>query len=377
MNFDLREAIDNLEQSSVFELANQARPPADYLFNAILPSIPMDTYDVSNSTMTIRTTMAGLSGMDSNYAPGGATEESEMSGNTGKITVNSEIPEKSLRQLQNLLLRLTAQGVSTVTAIQETGLNFVNKVIVQAIMDREEWLKGQALFTGAIDWTFNGKRLLADYGIPDGNFLTPRTGNDKYGGSTSKFWTDYYAAQDILGWKVMACVMHPTTLRAIMANDDNLGLEFIAADPSTNQFTFRRIVSRAGNSVLSSDPRNIITIIAYNKEGEIWDTANPGKTVKVPFCPVGGVLWIGERIDAASNVFVVGEGGTDMPELESPVLMGYGHVGPTVEGGGIPGRWSRLRVPEGRPWTLSADGVSNFLPVIQAADRIVIGTTEI
>ncbi len=377
MDFDLREAIDNLEQSTIFELANQARPPADYLFNAILPSINMDTYDVSNSTMTIRTTMAGLSGMDSKYAPGGASEVSEMNGKTGKITVTSDLPEQFLRQLQNLLLRLTAQTQSTDMAIQQTGINFVNKVIVQAILDREEWLKGQALFTGALDWTFNGKSLTADYGFPTDNFLTARTGNDKYGGSTSKWWTDYYSAQEILGWKVSACVMHPTTLKAIMANAEVNQLQFVSADPATNQFMFQRIVSRGGNSVLSADPRDMITIIAYNKEGEIMDLTNPGHTVKVPFCPIGAVMWIGERIDSSVNVFVVGDGSTPDPMIESPVLMGYGHVAPTTEGGGLPGRWSRLYVPQDKPWSLSADGVSNFIPVIQAPERIVIGTTDI
>jgi hypothetical protein len=375
MDFDLRQAIENLEQSTVFELANAARPPADYLFNAILPSINMDTYDVANSTMTIRTTMAGLSGMDSKYAPGGAAEISEMSGKTGKITVTSDLPEQFLRQLQNLLLRLTAAAQSTDNAIQQTGLNFVNKVIVQSILDREEWLKGQALFTGALDWTFNGKNLKADYGIPAANFLTARTGNDAYGGSTSKWWVDYYAAQEILGWKVTACIMHPTTLKAIMANSEVNQLQFVSADPATNTFVFQRLVTRGGNTVLSADPRDFITIIAYNKEGEIWDLDNPGQTVKVPFCPVGGVLWLGERIDAASNVFIVGEGGTPPPELESPVLLGYGHVAPTVEGGGNPGRWSRLYVPQDKPWSLAADGVCNFIPVIQAPNRIVIGTT--
>lgn len=377
MNFDLRSAIDSLDQSEIFELANQARPPADYLFNAVLPSIPMDTYDVGNGTMTIRTTMAGLSGMDSKYSPGGASESSEMTGKTAKITITSELPEQFLRQLQNMLLRLTAMGTSTVEAIQQTGINFTNKVIVQAILDREEWLKGQALFTGAIDWTFNGKRLQANYGIPAGNFLTPRSGTDRYGGTTSKFWTDYYSAAEILGWQISACIMHPSTLKTVMANSEVNQLQFVSADPTTNTFMFMRQVTRGGNTVISADPRDMISIIAYNKEGEVFDLANPGKTRKVPFCPRGAVLWLGESIDEASNVFIVGDGATPAPEIESPVLMGYGHVAPTTEGGGMPGRWSRLYVPEERPWSLSADGVSNFIPVIQAPERLVIGTTTL
>jgi len=377
MNFDLRQAITNLEDSEIFELANEARPPADYLFNMVLPNINMDTYDVQNSTMTIRATMAGLVGMDSTYPTGGATEVSEMTGQTAKIAITQSLPEQTLRQLQSMLLRLTAQGVSTEDTIQQMGINLVNKLIVQSIFDREEWLKGQALFTGEIDWTHNGKTLNANYGIPSGNFLTARSGNDGYGGSTSKWWVDYYAAQEILNWKMTACIMHPTTLKTIMQNAAVNELQFIAADPATNTFMFQRIVERNGTPTLSTDPRDMIRIIAYNKEGEIMDLTTPGATTKVPFCPVGGVLWIGEKVDVSSNVFVIGDGGTVPPELESPVTLGYGHVAPTTEGGGLPGRWSRLFVPQDKPWSLAADGVSNFLPVIQAPDRLVIGTTSV
>jgi hypothetical protein len=375
MEFDLREAINALDQTSVFEIANEARPPADYLFNAILPSINMDTYDVDGGSMTIRTTMAGLSGMDSKYAPGGAAEETIFSGKTGKITITSELPEKFLRSLQALLLRLTAQRKSTAEEIQATGINFVNKIGVQGVLDREEWLKGQALFTGALDWTFNGIRLQADYGVPAANFLTARTGNDAYGGSTSKFWTDYYAAAAILDWKISACIMGPALIKDIMANAEVNQLQFVFSDTTTGIFQFRRLVERNGNTVLSSDPRDVITITVYNKEGEVWDLANPGQTRKVPFCPEGAVLWIGEHVD--TSVFQVGVGGTQVPAIDNPVQLGYAHVAPTTEGGGVPGRWARLYVPQDRPWSMAMDAVANFIPVIQAPDRLVIGTSDL
>lgn len=375
MQFDLRQAIETLDQTSVFEIANLARPASDYLFNSVLPNINMETYDIDMGTMTVRTTMAGLTGMDSNYAEGGALEESLMQGKTGKIAIRSRLPEKLLRDLQQLLMRLTAGGVDTATTIQNNGLNFVNKIIVQAMLDREEWLKGQALFTGEIDWTFNGKRLQADYGIPDANFLTPRSGNDAYGGSASKFWVDWYSAMEILNWQVSASICHPTTLKAIMANADVNQLQFVNADPSAGVFSFARIVSRAGNTVISNDPRDMFTLITYNKEGEIWDLANPGQTIKLPFAPIGKILHIGAPV--TDSTFIVGEGATDEPTLNTPVRIGYGHVAPTVEGGGVPGRWARLYVPEREPWALAADGAENFLPVIQAPDRLVISTTTV
>ena len=84
MEFDLRAAIDNLDPNEVYDIANDARPAKNYLFNSILPNRNMDTYDVEGGSMKIRTTMAGLSGMDSEYNEGGAADSTEFSGKTGK-----------------------------------------------------------------------------------------------------------------------------------------------------------------------------------------------------------------------------------------------------------------------------------------------------
>ncbi len=176
MEFDLRSAINSIEQAQVFEIANGARPQSSYLFNSLLPNRNMDTYNVEGGSMTIRTTMAGLSGMDSRYTEGGAAETSEFSAKTGKMSIYSKLTERMLRQLQSTLLRLLAQRRNTVDIIAGTGLNFFNKVIVQALLDREEWLKGQALFTGKLNWTFNGKTLEADYGIPVDQFYDSTVG---------------------------------------------------------------------------------------------------------------------------------------------------------------------------------------------------------
>lgn len=373
MDFDLRQAIESLDQAEVFAIGNEARPPSDYLFNSILPNRNMETYDVEGGNMTIRTTMAGLSGMDSRYTEGGAAESSEFSGRTGKVTLHSVLPEKFLRELQATLLRRTAQRLDNTELIQNRGLNFVNKIIVQGIFDREEWLKGQALVTGKLDWTFNGKRLQADYNIPSANKLPARTGNDRYGGSTSKFWDDIHDLYDILGWDVRAFIIHPRLLRDIMQNEEYLNLEQVEWDAARGIFSFRRLVNRQGNTQVSPDSRNRVTLISYKKEGEIWDLDNPGKTKKIPFMPVGSILAIGEPI--ADNSFSTDEGST-APE-PSPVQLGYTHIAPTVEGGGRPGRWTRLRVPEERPFTMEADGVENMLPIIEAPERIAIATSDL
>ncbi len=61
--------------------------------------------------------------------------------------------------------------------------NFSNALLIQPHLDVAEWLRGQALCTGALAWTFNGLKLEVDYGIPAGNKLTHRTANDAYSGS--------------------------------------------------------------------------------------------------------------------------------------------------------------------------------------------------
>lgn len=380
MDFDLREAVRALNPNEVFEIANQARPPGDYLFNNFLPNRNEDSYNIEESSITIRTTMAGMSGMDSKYAEGGAAEEHKRAGKTGKITINSPITEVMLRKLQRMLQVKLAKGLPTNDSIQKTALNFFNKIIIQAITDREEWLKGQALFTGKLDWTFNGINLKADYGYPAANIFAKRTGGDYYGGATSKFWDDFHDAQEILNWDVRAVVLHPTTLKIIMANAENNNLEFISTNAKTGVFKFRRTVQRGGNTQLSSDPRDEITMIAYNKEGEVFKTADHlGDTTKVPFCPVGAIMFIGAPI-SNSNTFIVDDGSTpavDESKNRTSVAIGYGHVAPTVEGGGTSGRWGRIRVPDDRPWSIEGDGVENYLPVIQAYKRIVIASTDL
>lgn len=373
MDFDLTQAINALDREDVFAIANEARPQSEYLFNSILPNRNMETYSFEGGSMTIRTTMAGQVGMDSRYPEGGAAETSEFSARTGKIAIRSSLKEQFLRELQQKLMRYEAQRRDNTGLIQQTGLNWYNKIIVQAILDREEWLKGQALFTGKLDWTQNGKRLQADYGVPDANFLPARTGANHYGGATSFFWKDIWALQELLYWDVRAYICHPKLMEVILANAEINKIELVGQNVQTGQFTFKRFIERFGNTEISRNPRDTVTITVYNKEAEIWDLDNPGSTKKVPFCPIGSILAIGAPI--SDNVFIVDEGSTEEPP--GPVELGYTHIAPTVEGGGRPGRWGRLFVPEGRVFNLDSEGAENMIPVIQAPERIAVSTSDL
>lgn len=369
MNFNFAQALAALPPDAAFQIANQARPPANYLFATLLPERAVFDYQAKSGSMTVRTTMAGLSAMDSPYPEGGLIEIETFSENTAKIANRVRLPEAALRQLQNMLKELMISNQPTLPVLQTEALNFVDKLIVQAHLDTMEWLRGKALATGAIDWTFNGKRLLIDYGIPSANFLTNRTGNDAYGGSTSKFWTDVRAARRQLKRQIRAAIAHPDMIDDIIYNDANS--IWNAAEAANGGVVITR---RAGGQSTADRQEESeqyrITLIPYGLEGEIMDLANSGQSVTVPFMTRTKIIFVGSE---ARPRFIVGEGST--PEVQN--ALGYTHLAPTVEGGGRPGRWSRVYTPEQEPWALEAQGVTNGLPVLENPDLIVVGSSDV
>jgi hypothetical protein len=318
--------------------------------------------------MTVRATMAGLVGMDSPFPPGGVVNLSTLLEETAKIAIEVALNEKTLREIQAMLMRLALSGGGTSEALANEALNFLEKVILQAHMDRSEWLRAQALVNGAINWEHNGKTLTVDYGIPDDNMLTERTGNDAYGGSTSQFWTDVRTAQRLLRFNLQAIIMNPLTLDTIIYNDAN-SAQIISQTDSV--FRIQRLRDIGGNTVTSTEARDTIALISYDREGEVLDLTKPGQTVKVPFMPAGKVLFVG---GGGRSGYRVGEGSTDDPNAE--LALGYHHLAPTVEGQGRPGRWAELYTPQGAPYSLHGRGASNELPVIEAPQKIVVATTE-
>lgn len=368
MELNFIEAITALGPRAAFRIANAVRPPTNYLFNTILPEMAKPSYYVDSANMTVRSTMAGLVGMDSPYPPGGVVEVSTFLEQSAKMAIDVALTEGALRQIQELLAQVMMGGGGSKEALSQEALNFLNKVIIQALLDRAEWLRGQCLVTGEIDWTFNKKSLSVDYGIPSGNFLTSRTGNDAYNGSTSKFWTDVRAAQRLLRYSVRAVIAHSDTINAIVDNEANNAL---ITSQSVGGFSLRRYKDVEGNTVPSADARDTITLIAYDEEGEIFDPADPSTTITVPFMPTGKLLFVGNNNRSG---YRVGQGSTDDPTED--LALGYTHVAPTVEGG-APGRWARLFTPQDEPWQLRGQGVQNLLPVLENPKKVVVATSTI
>lgn len=370
MNFSFLAALMTLGPDAAFRLINQARPAANYLYNSILPEMPMRSYEVKNASMTVRSTMAGLVAMDSVFPPTGVVDTATFLEKTGKIANQVVMSEQSLRTLQDLLMYLQVSGASTNERMVEEVLNFTNALLIQPHLDVAEWLRGQALCTGGIDWTFNGIRLLIDYGIPAGNKLTNRTGNDAYSGSTSKFWTDIRSQGKLLrkASRIIR-IAHPDLIEDIIANSVNV-VRVLSEDAT--QISLQRMISQNGTNTPSSDARDSVQIIKYGLETEILDPTDTSKTKLLPFHVKTKLIAIGTGVQSG---YTVGAGSRPVQEYE----LGYTHIAPTVEAAGAPGRWARVYTPQDQPWQLIGQAAQNMLPVLdtRAADRLVIASSDL
>jgi hypothetical protein len=370
MDFHFTETLRQLGADFAFRIVNAARPGSAYLLASILPEVPMRSYEVKDAAMTVRSAMAGLVGMDSPYPPTGAVDISTFLERSAKIGNTVTLSEQALRSLQEMLLFLQVSGQSTNERMVEEVLNFTNAVITQPHLDTAEWLRGQALATGALSWTFGNVALSVDYGIPAGNKLTARSGNDAYAGTASKFWTDIRAQNKLLrGASRIIRIAHPDLIEDIIANSVN-AINVVSNDG--DRIVVRKLETIGGNTVLSSDARDTVELIKYGLESEVINPADSSATVKVPFWPSNKLVAIGT---AVNRTYVVGAGSREPQEFE----LGHTHLAPTVEASGAPGRWARVFTPQSRPWQLVGEGASNLLPVINAhsVGRIAIATSTV
>jgi hypothetical protein len=366
-----------LGAGAAFRIANAARSGAEYLFASLLPEQNRPDYHIEAGTMTVRSTMAGLVGMDSPYPPTGLVEASSFEEKTLKIANYARLNEATLRQLQFLIQQLQISGGNTSEAMSQTVLNFLQKVIVQPHLDTAEWLRSRALFNGAIDWTFNSINVQVDYGVPAGNFLAARSGTAAWDGADSAFWADMRALRRLLKNNVRAFILNGITADAIRYNPAN-GMVPITEGGSgaIRTVTFRRFARDSAGvfdpRAFSPDAQETVQFIIYDGEAEIINPAAPNETIVLPFVPTGKILAVGNN---TASGFVVGQGSS--PDPNEANNLGYTHIGPTVEGGGAPGRWADLFTPQHEPWSLHGRGVTNLLPVIEAPRKLAVATSTI
>jgi hypothetical protein len=370
MNFNFADALSVLGADSVFQYANAVRPTAAYLFNTLLPERPEPTYSVDGGAMTVKSTMAGLAATDSPYPPTGLTKVSTFVAKVPKIANYTSMPEEAVKRMQGILRGLGQPD--SIEFIQNEAINFLGKVIMQGHLDTFEWLRGQALVSGEIDWTFNNMNLVIDYGIPTANILTTRTTTESWDSTASAFWDDIDLLQQALDYNVRAYIIHPTTLNKILNNSVN-AIELISnvdMGDGSRKYTFTRLIGTTERR--DSDARFTVEVIAYGLEAEVLNPAGTDSTQKLPFMQQGKILAVA---NTGRTGYRVGEGATD--DINKEGDLGYTHIGPTVEGGGQMGRWGQLFTPEQLPMQLHGRAVTNGLPVVETPEKIAIASSDL
>ena len=375
MIVDFKGLLDEMEEDDVFTIANEARPGTNYLWNDVLPEKKRPGYYAKAGSMTVRATMAELTAMDSRYKRGGVSERRNWEHYLAKLGQEMPFSEEYIRELRALVEGLMARNIDGHEQLLETMFNFVDKLLTQPQLDSAEWMRSQAIIFDEIDWWTDDIHLEVSYGRPAENFLPTRTGTAAYDQSASEFWNDWKSAQRILNNRVRAVYAHTNTINGIMYNPAN-AVKVVKFDDIAGVYTFVRY-SDPDTQLVSEDRRDVITLYAYDDEGEVLspdpvDRAN-GETIKLPFCPPGSIVFVGAY---DNRKFTIGSGSTD-DSADTPVTLGYTHVGPTEEGNGRLGRWARTYVPEDEPWSFIGQSAANVLPVIDAPERIVTATTDL
>lgn len=371
INFDA--AINALGGATgIARLANEARAPSDYLLQtSVLPVRLRSGYTAEDAGMVVRSTMAGMVGMDSKYPEGGVIDFNTFRENIAKMAIQINLSERTKRHLRETVADMLLQGQQgqVGAVVIQTMLNFVNKLLLQPHWDRIEWLVGQVLFLDNINWRFNGSRLALNYQTPAANLFATRTGTAAYGGSASVFWADHRSAQRLLYNADYVIIGHGRTIQDVVYNSVN-SADILAAEGGN--FTIRRF--RGSLERPSTDALDVARFVSYNMEGEVFSSTNDGSTTKLPFAPQGYLLYVA-RGRPDEDLVQVGQGSTD--DGQNDLEIGYTHVGPTEEAEGALGLWARVYKPEDMPMQLRGQSASNVLPVLRKGVRRVVLSTAL
>lgn len=386
MNLNFAAAIAYLQNTEGADfastLANAVRPDAAYLFtNEILPIVEDPSYFVQAAGMLIRSTMAGLVGMDSIPGPVGAAELNTFLANTAKFGGLATFNEATIRKLQAMAQNVFNRGGNVDKEVTINAIfRFVDKFLRQPIRDTWEYLAVKACMTGSINWTFEQKTLAVNYGVPGGNLFAQRTGTAQYvqgagtNGDASVFWDDWRLARRMLGGPFTA-IATADTIYGIADNPANNF--FIRDEDDFGNMSFDRIVNTSTDR-RSEEARNRGSIRAYDQSGNIFDLVNRGATIEVPFLSDGYIICIGRpRRNQFGLISNRGdqEGPTGLedatPGTGAPSI-GYTHVGPTVERGGQTGIAAKVWVPTEMDMQLHGKSAANALPFILQPDRLVV-----
>lgn len=366
-----------------FRMARAATQPSDYLFERIMPSMNKNTWHTSGGTMTITPTILGDVSMDTPYPPMGVMEAATFFEKIGKFAGMMFFNEEQQKELLDIIngLRIESSmdrrdGFGDINTqfnmVRETGRadgNTINGARINAVLgisnsiqkshwDTREYLRGEALTEGLINYTFNNIKMEIDYKIPAANVDT-YSGNNRFDQSTSKFWDWVF--------KVFRTMVNPqffmnsTSYYEIANNPANQIVNFEL------QGTVRSMIRYRDNVIQQKrDSREQIQVNIYDKAGSIMNAA--AKTlVSKPFLKGKRIFAVG---DLNTSEIELSLGG--MTDPDDQLRLGYTHIGPTIEGGGRSGIYARIYSPEGKPMQVLAETATNMLPVILNPKKLMI-----
>lgn len=361
--FTVQAILATMKPGDFFALANQPVPESEYLLLSVLPDELSLSYDVKSGGMKIITTAAVETAMDSPYAPVGGIEFNAFQKPTAKWTATTLMTEEMQRRIQERITNIRAGVITgnTLEYIRNTVVNWLDKVIRQAVADAHELMRGEALTTGQL--VLRGGTV--DYEVPEANKFAKRTGGEAYAASGTTFWKDMRRAEGRLG-SVRSRIMSMDTLNNLIdsqANPMAVISEQVTAGGNIKIVQVRRLIG--SQQTLSQDARDGYTLVGYRRAVPI----KVGKGyANRQVLPDGKIAVIG-----SNDITLQSPDGT----IQTRPGLGRTHIGPTVEGAGRPGVWMNAYTPENRPMHAIAEGAANSLTVFDAPERLVIMDTEL
>lgn len=359
---NLANLISQVDRDVAFELANSV-PDGEMLWAEFLPEVTQDSYRIEDAEMHVYSTMAGIVGRDSPYPPGGVVRAQEFKEDILKWAVETALGEQDMVKLMQLAQKIGRNGAPNVRVV-ETLLNLEDKIIGQGLRDAMEWMRGQVLQTGILTMTFGQKTVSIDFGIPAANKLSRlNLGAGSWYTSGSTLWDDIEIIRQKLDRRVLAMVMTENTATQIFNQAaNNVQVVQTARTRYTSRYSLRRVAASLVAGSIPEDFRSSFDIITYDRTATVYDPNGADGMQHIPMMEDDAVVVLGAPTGRLFDI-----GSTELPEH----ALGRTAVGPTVEGGGVPGRWTRLYTPEHNPARVIAQGASNALAYLREPRRIV------
>lgn len=369
---DFASILRQLNPGLMYEVANASPAPAEYLFStSVLPIVPSASFSVENARMKFHSTMAGLVGMDSLPMETGAIEGEEWAARTAKIGAMTSLNEVQQREIleraKNIALGM-GNGQTHQQLLTNASLGLWQKGVIQPMNDTVEWMCSRAVTTGKLKWSYNGNHLDVDYGVPKENSIEVPAAQ-WFDTAGSNFWNILNMAQLKLNRRVKAIIMDDNLLTAILNNDAHsidIVSETVSPQGNIRRVEIRRSIRDSLGNVLAFDKnvRTSVVLWSYARQGTILGA--DGKTlINLPMVDPNRITLIGQG-GVGGGFSLDGTVGYDAPQR-----LGYYHRGPTIEGQGAIGRWTRMFTPQNYPTKIIGEGYENGLPIVEAPELLV------